>query len=185
MEEAKDVVGTIGPKGVETDGAPTGPPRNNDKITSLPSDDREFLDTKSRGAQLTPSGWVIETEYGNLAAPLTRERMPVPGINIRLYGVTEETVHAGSAIRGVVIGDEVSYYRTAEEQKQASEEAIAAALEEKKQAYEEGGLKERLDADYESLPPLFQRRIDRFRTNNPDFRWKWETYEMAAVKLAA
>jgi hypothetical protein len=35
-----------------------------------------------------------------------------------------------------------------------------------------------LDRDYDSLPPLFKLRIDRFRNANPDFRWESESYEM-------
>lgn len=48
--------------------------------------------------------------------------------------------------------------------------------------------KEKLDAQYESLPSCFQRRVDRFRRNNPDFRWEFEPYELfcctEAVKMA-
>lgn len=46
----------------------------------------------------------------------------------------------------------------------------------------------RLDADYAALPETFQQRIDKFRRTNPDFRWRYEAYEMMvcrdAIKIA-
>lgn len=44
--------------------------------------------------------------------------------------------------------------------------------------------KERMDADYESLPDFFKKRIDKFRENNPDFRVDYEDYEMFCCKEA-
>jgi hypothetical protein len=44
--------------------------------------------------------------------------------------------------------------------------------------------KAKLDAQYQALPEVFQRRIDRFRTNNPDFRWKFEEYEILVCSQA-
>lgn len=45
-----------------------------------------------------------------------------------------------------------------------------------------------MDVDYENLPDAFKKRIDRFRANNPDFRFEFESYElfccMEAVKIA-
>lgn len=41
-----------------------------------------------------------------------------------------------------------------------------------------------LDAAYESLPPALKRRIDRFRAEDPKFRWSGEAYEMAACAEA-
>jgi hypothetical protein len=43
---------------------------------------------------------------------------------------------------------------------------------------------ERMDAAYEALPDPLKRRIDRFRREDPDFRWKEEAYEMAACSEA-
>jgi hypothetical protein len=45
-----------------------------------------------------------------------------------------------------------------------------------------------LDARYRRLPDCFRKRIDKFRRNNPDFRWRFESYEMLvcddAVRMA-
>jgi hypothetical protein len=42
----------------------------------------------------------------------------------------------------------------------------------------------RMDAAYEALPEPLKRRIERFRAEDPDFRWKEEAYEMAACSEA-
>ena len=42
----------------------------------------------------------------------------------------------------------------------------------------------RLDLEYEQLPGPLKRRIARFRAEDPDFRWKEESYEMAACAEA-
>lgn len=53
---------------------------------------------------------------------------------------------------------------------------------EQKKEFERDKIK--LDMDYSSLPDVFKRRIDKFRNNNPDFRWKYEKYEMFVCKQA-
>ena len=42
-----------------------------------------------------------------------------------------------------------------------------------------------LDTAYNDLPPEFKARIDKFRQTNPDFRWRFETYEMSCCVDAA
>lgn len=42
----------------------------------------------------------------------------------------------------------------------------------------------RLDKDYNSLPEIFRKRIDRFRENNPKFRIKYEEAELYSCKEA-
>lgn len=41
-----------------------------------------------------------------------------------------------------------------------------------------------LDKKYGKLPEIFQKRIDKLRTNNHDFRWKYESYEMFCCEQA-
>lgn len=69
----------------------------------------------------------------------------------------------------------------------AARRFAAEALAQKKRDFE--GEREALDRAYEALPPEFRRRFDRFRRNNPEFRWRHEDYEMMvsqeAIKLAA
>ncbi len=44
--------------------------------------------------------------------------------------------------------------------------------------------KGKLDQAYDALPQEFQRRFDRFRNNNPEFRWRHAAYEMMVSKEA-
>ena len=102
---------------------------------------------------------------------------PEAGQTVRLYGKG-----AGSMIRGVAVDGEVAYYRTPGEQdawrgKKAREYDIEMRENFKKE-------KDKLDAQYEALPEVFQRRIDRFRDGNSDFRWRYEAYEMACCTEA-
>lgn len=51
------------------------------------------------------------------------------------------------------------------------------------------GQRAELDRTYEALPPYFKMRLNKFRTNNPSFRWEFEPYEMdcctEALKIAS
>lgn len=93
----------------------------------------------------------------------------------------------GFGVRGFVIGDQVAFYRTADEDRERGMAEVIAREEQQKEAFERTG-RAALDADYAALPDVFKRRIDKFRSNNPEFRWKYEGYEMfcctEAVKLA-
>jgi hypothetical protein len=91
-------------------------------------------------------------------------------------------------VRGIVLNDkDVVHYRTEAEEEALLDEEQRKYDEKKKRWFEESG-KSKLDADYKSLPDVFKQRIDRFRNANPDFGWKFESYEMAccvdAVYLA-
>lgn len=93
----------------------------------------------------------------------------------------------GHTVRGLVIRDRVIYYRTADEDRAKFEREQAEYGAKRQREFDEGGRAE-LDAKYAALPPVFQARIDKFRHNNPEFRVKYEGYEMfcceEAVKLA-
>jgi hypothetical protein len=108
--------------------------------------------------------------------------VPQVGDEVRFYGRG-----IGSVVRGIRIGHRVVFYRT--EQQQRDHDHALVAIDQAKQLHEfETSGRARLDADYATLPDVFKRRIDKFRANNPEFRWKYEGYEMfcctEAVKLA-
>jgi len=107
--------------------------------------------------------------------------IPQAGDSLRLCG-SFCGPNRGAIVRGVLI-----FYRTVEEQREKDRLASEAYHAEKRQKFDETGRAE-LDAKYAALPPIFQARIDKFRHNNPDFRWEYEGYEMfcceEAVKLA-
>ena len=90
--------------------------------------------------------------------------------------------YAGSSIRGVDLNGKVLYYFSDDE----LEEQHRILKEKMKKENEERFKKEKsqMDADYEALPEYFQKRIDRFRTNNPDFRIEHESYELFCCKEA-
>lgn len=107
--------------------------------------------------------------------------MPHVGASIRIYGA------AGTLIRGIDINGRECFYKTPEEQVAWMKKEAARMDLEMKERYETKE-KVHLDEKYAALPELFKRRIDKFRTNNPEFRWKYEAYEMfvctEAIKIA-
>lgn len=88
----------------------------------------------------------------------------------------------GLLIRGIAINDDVAFYRTVEEQKEIDK--FDDAERDRKQNEEFEHDKDKMDAEYDALPKLFRQRIDKFRKTNPNFRWKFERYEMLCCKDA-
>ena len=92
----------------------------------------------------------------------------------------------GSTVRGVVINGRVAFYLTVAEQ-EAKHRAYMKQLHGDRRAEFEKN-REKMDAQVAALPAVFQRRIERFRANNPEFRWEFEPYELScccdAVKIA-
>gem|GEM_PF-2020224 len=88
----------------------------------------------------------------------------------------------GSIVRGLDINGVQCYYRN--EEQQAEENARQVANHEAEQKAEFQKNKASLDEKYNALPEVFQKRIDKFRGNNPDFRWKYEAYEMFCCEQA-
>jgi len=70
-------------------------------------------------------------------------------------------------IRGLKIGTEMVFYRTKEQQKEVDRKSAEDHDIEQKKEFEER--RSELDAQYDALPDVFKRRIDKFRVNNPDF----------------
>lgn len=92
----------------------------------------------------------------------------------------------GYAFHGQALNGQVLWYLSRAEEEAERQQQLDAMDARRRAAFEEA--KPKLDADYESLPPVFKKRIDRFRASNPDFRWESESYEMfvctQAVALA-
>ena len=104
---------------------------------------------------------------------------PVVGMKIRVWSNGNQnhgvSVHIGPDIVPV-------YYKTKREMD--VEHAAWIADHQKKQRQDFVDNVVRLDLEYEQLPGPLKRRIDRFRDEDPDFRWKEEAYEMAACAEA-
>jgi len=110
---------------------------------------------------------------------------PKIGNTVRLYGRG-----MGYPVRGILIGEDhpggeglgLINWRTARYQTAAEHEAqfkadLAETKQKRLEEFETTG-RAKLDAQYNSLPDHFKRRIDKFRANNPEFRQEYEGYEM-------
>ena len=105
---------------------------------------------------------------------------PKVGDKIRMY------THLGSSIHGIDINGEEVFYHTKDQQEEERKTRKEKGDDSKKIEFEKS--RKELDAKFDSLPEVFQERIMRFRAKNPDFRWKFESYEIfvctEAVKIA-
>ena len=82
----------------------------------------------------------------------------------------------GQPVRGIDIEGEEVYYRTEpEDTRKREEEQKARDAIKKTKAGEE---LEKTNQTISTLPRCFQKRIQRFRKNNPDFYWQYESYEL-------
>jgi len=88
----------------------------------------------------------------------------------------------GYIVRGLDINGRQCYYRTKEQQNAKDAKSNADWIAEQKASFEKNKIK--LDEKYQKLFKVFQQRIDRFRANNPDFRWKYESYEIFCCEQA-
>jgi hypothetical protein len=107
---------------------------------------------------------------------------PVIGDTVRLWNGG-----LGSRTKGISLWKDNDWvhiwYETAEEQKIAHEKWVENYHIRLHEEFEQN--KDKLDAEYEKLPTPLKNRLDRFRAEDPDFRWKEEFYEMASIAEAA
>lgn len=135
-------------------------------------DDGEFYENTIDEVEEREDGYTIKHDglcFGGIYKPCPI--VPKVGMKARFFakGVFYQ-------IRGLVIDGVPIFYRTREEQ-EAQNEADAKAADERKRAEFEKN-RTKMDAKYDALPEVLRRRIDRFRTNNPNFRWDFEPYEL-------
>lgn len=97
--------------------------------------------------------------------------VPKIGDSVKLYGRG-----AGFPVRGLVINEQVVYYRTAE--KQEEYQLLLAERYNLNKKLKYFVQRSSLESKFLALPEVFQRRITRLRSNNPDFRWQGERYEL-------
>lgn len=140
-------------------------------------DDLQFEEAKLAKVRREGETWVITREDGWTMGCDDYDGTPQPGDIARFYGRGW-----GYPVRGLVIAGKTVFYRTPEEQAEEHRRMVAAMDQEKRDRFEEQ--RANLDASFERLPLVFQRRIERFRRNNPDFRWEHEDYEMFCCEQA-
>ena len=116
------------------------------------------------------SGWVITTGCGSLWID-KKETSVVPktGQLARYYG-------NGNQVRGIDLDGKNCRYKTEEQSRNEHKQWVLDQEKREKLAFENG--KTLLDKHYKELPTVYKKRFDKFRSNNPDFRWKYESSEM-------
>jgi hypothetical protein len=128
------------------------------------------------------SGWEINFDGSScFFIPKKHGVQPRKGDKMRMYGKG-----FGYVIRGVDLNGVEVYYKTDAEHRAETRRELAESDAKRKAAADAD--REAMDERVAALPDCFQKRIARFRRNNPDFYWKNEGYEMAAcvdaVKIA-
>lgn len=146
-------------------------------------DDRHLYDPEFRAATIaavtaTSTGWEIEDNKGwSFWVPRHYGVEPHPGDAVRFYGRG-----IGTVVRGLTINDQMAYYRSEDEERARFEQEMAAHDIERRRLFEENRADH--DARIAALPEVFQRRITKFQSANPDFRWKHESYELFSCEQA-
>lgn len=142
------------------------------------------VDTIVRVDRESNGGWAIERKSGwSLFMPSDSPIKPKVGMTARFYGRG-----IGHTVRGLTLADDalspptVVFYRTEAEEEAWNKEWCEAQNRAKREEFAKN--REKMDAEYDALPEVLRRRIDKFRANNPDFRWDFEPYEMFCCKQA-
>jgi len=157
--------------------------KNNCKITKkslkIKETDHEFYQhALEKVKDYDKDLWKLTVDGGSMiTCPKIKNFIPMQGMMVRFYGKG-----FGYSVRGLEINGCIMYYRTPQ---QAEEDHIKMCKRhdsEDKKRFKKN--KKKLDGDYNALPELFKQRINKFRNNNPDFRWKYESYEIFCCKEA-
>lgn len=145
--------------------------------------DSEYEDKTIRSVTDEGKGYSFTNNDGwSFWVPKDSGIVPHVGDMARFYGQG-----IGRPVRGLLINGQTVFYRTPEEFREYQKQQSREYEDKKRRDY--AVAKSRLDLDYDDLPREFQRRLDMFRTNNPEFRVQHEAYEMSvckdAVRIAA
>jgi len=121
----------------------------------------------------TPTSWYVAAEDGSGFA-VAKKHGVEPHVHdcVTLYYVNGKW----TGIRGMDVNRKPVYFQTDAELAVEHEQYVQEQERKQKASFEEN--RAQLDEDYNGLPAVFKKRIDRFREGNPDFRWKYESYEM-------
>lgn len=103
---------------------------------------------------------------------------PQVGDHVRVLG------EYGYEFYGFVLNDRLVWFLTPEQRAERRARWLADNAQRKRDRFE--AARDRLDADYESLPPVLQRRIDQLRAaGGEEWRVDSESYEMFVCTQAA
>lgn len=154
---------------------------NEYRIKLVEDDDGESatveVDDKLLGNRRGFGGWTTRMPWG--VSP-----RPAPGQIIRVW--SNGSQNHGVTLIGTVEGlydPPVHVYYTTRREREA-ERGWWLVNNQIRQREEFKVQETRLDELYDTLPPPLKARIDRFRAEDPDFRWREEAYEMASCAEA-
>lgn len=140
--------------------------------------DLEFEDVSVAAVEDGGTGWSIQRSDGwSFWVERSWGVEPKVGDVARFYGRG-----IGYPVRGLDIAGRQCFYRTEAEEREKRRLECEERARERRYDFERD--RHKLDADYSALPRIFQQRIDKFRRNNPDFRWQFESYELFCCKQA-
>lgn len=133
--------------------------------------DLQYEDAILADVKKEKSGWSITTGDGMWLWVNKEETSVVPknGQLARYYG-------RDSHVRGIDLDGENCRYKTEEQLRNEWKQWKLDQEKREKLAFENGKIL--LDKYYKQLPTVYKKRFDKFRSNNPDFRWKYENFEM-------
>jgi hypothetical protein len=149
------------------------------KSLEIKKTDNEFYERILEGvSECDKDSWELRADNGGCICCVKNDGfIPKTGMTVRFYGKG-----FGHSVRGIDIDGHTMYYRTPEQAEEDYKEMCKQFDKDKKDSFKKD--KKKLDKDYDSLPDLFKQRIDKFRKNNPNFRWEYESYEMFCCKEA-
>jgi hypothetical protein len=141
--------------------------------------DAEYEDATAADVRESGDYWTVHRSDGwTIGVPKVDGVAPRVGSRLRFWGRG-----IGFPVRGIAVDGVVVRYETDAEQRDRYARELAEREAAQRATFEREG-RAALDARYDALPPVFRARIDRFRANNPDFRWKYEGYEMFCCEQA-
>jgi len=125
--------------------------------------------------------WDIEVDTGwHLQIEKAEGHTPEAGQVVRFYGKG-----IGYSVRGVDIEDFNYYYKTIKQHDEEHKKYSEDLKVERKKSHEEN--KDKYKAQYDGLPDVVKKRMDRLIKESPDTRYEWESYELyiltEAVKI--
>lgn len=151
----------------------------------IPDDDTQYDEHILESAEERDGGWALEHGRGWYlwtANETGTDYVPKAGDKVRFYGKG-----MGYYVRGVSVEGHVFRYMTEDEE--AAKHLREKEEREAEMRAEFEAARADMDRRFDALPEPFQKRIERRRRNNPDFRWRYESYEMfvceEAVKFTA
>lgn len=149
-------------------------------MSDYPPKDTEFTDERIKSVRPCSdgNGWQITRYDGwSFFVPPESPIEPNPEMEVRFYG---EGI--GRPVRGLFLDGVKVFYRTEQEESERHRQWCADREREQKHDFEKN--RAETDRRVAALPTVFQERLARFRANNPDFRWKYESYELFCCEQA-